>query len=138
MNPFTNILNHFAFVVVIVIEIAVQQSMIMTGSENLNIYSALLSTGHLSTVEHIVTYVIALLVIPVGIAAKKIPSDAFKWTEAINLEDPDYDDGVNKWFNKIDDGVSVARRSIANPQDLAYMKEGIEGTPEESDDDSAQ
>jgi hypothetical protein len=105
LNPFQNINNHITFILVIVLELVIQQSMVMTGSDKLSVISALLSTGKLTTVEHIVTYALALMVIPVGIAAKKVPDSAFTWAESINLEEPDHDDVVTQLHHRLADGI---------------------------------
>jgi Ca2+-transporting ATPase len=86
LNPFQNIQNHLVFVGVWVFEIAIQQAMVVEGSNSLSVAAALLGTAHLEWQEHLIAYILAACTLGVGIAAKKIPASAFEWTKNIGLE----------------------------------------------------
>jgi Ca2+-transporting ATPase len=118
MNPFANIQNHFGFIFIFCIEITVQQFMVLKGSDKLSVASVLLGTGHISHIEQIVCYVLGLLVIPIGLAAKKIPDEAFSWTAAISLEDPEADDLVSQWHGRMVSTIEVSRKVMSNPDSI--------------------
>lgn len=94
LNPFTNILNHLFFFFIWVVEIAIQQTMVMYGTDEISVVAALLGTGHLRWWEHMTAYILGALTIGVFVAAKKIPDSAFEWTSAL-LKD---DDQLNSVF----------------------------------------
>lgn len=87
LNIFAGIMNAKWFVIVLIIEFFIQQSMINYGSQKLEIFAVLFGTGELSTVQNIVAYVIGFLTIPLGIVTKKfIPVEKFSFTKEWTLE----------------------------------------------------
>jgi hypothetical protein len=92
--------------------------MVLKGSDKLSVASVLLGTGHISHIEQIVCYVLGLLVIPIGLAAKKIPDEAFSWTAAISLEDPEADDLFSQWHGRMVSTIEVSRKVMSNPDSI--------------------
>lgn len=120
LNPFENILNHFGFIFIWVLEVAIQQAMVMYGTDELSVAAALLGTAHLSTEEHIIAYALAAVTIGVGIGAKKIPNSAFEWTKTvIGLERTDDNDVLSKLHGVFKKRLAIAQKLAVDPTAMA-------------------
>lgn len=118
LNPFSNLQNHLFFILVWGIEVAIQQSMVMYGTDKLSVTAALLGTAHLEVEEHVIAYVLGAFTIVVGVASKKIPDTAFEWTKSIGLERSDDNDVLSKWHGIFRKRLTIAQQLAVDPTAL--------------------
>jgi hypothetical protein len=110
LNPLHNICNHLIFVFVWALEIFIQQTMVSKGSDKLSMISALLGTGHLEHWETATAYGLAVSTILVHFIAKKIPNDAFKWTDNLfGLEKLGENDMLSNIYANIENQYTKVR-----------------------------
>lgn len=125
LNIFDGITNAKWFVIVLIIEFVIQQTMINYGSQDLSIVAVLFGTGELSTVQNIIAYVLGVLTIPIGIGSKKIDIKKFDFTIKWTLESDPQANKIAKeqWANIVgkfkagDDGYQNLESSEAHPAD---------------------
>merc|ERR1711990_560952 len=86
LNVFSTLFDNWIFLIILAIEIFLQQVMINFGSQNLTTAAALLGTGELTSTMNAIAYVIGACSLLVGVAAKKIPTSYFTFTENWTLE----------------------------------------------------
>jgi len=124
LNPFSNILGHLFFFFIWVIEVGIQQTMVMYGSDKeVSVFAALLGTAKLRWWEHMTAYILALLTMGVFVASKKIPDTAFAWTSVFGLEKkPDPEDRLNKWHGIFSAGLARAQMLARDPNARIQVK----------------
>jgi magnesium-transporting ATPase (P-type) len=115
LNPFSNLLGHLFFLLIWAAEVAIQQYMVMQGTHDITVPSALLGVGPLRWWEHMTAYILGLLTMGVFAGAKKVPDSAFKWCEKLGLENTKNDDAISNFYTRGTGAIQAGAAAAANP-----------------------
>ena len=112
LNVFKTLFNNMLFWVVLIFEFVVQYYMVALSNTHLG--SALLGTAPLSSGQRITCWVLAILILGVNPAVKKIPLEKFAFMSKIDLEGDPKESFVAQQLQKAENFVAVRRNTLMN------------------------